>query len=106
MRFQCPPSRVPPPRNGSQKWYPNGSQKRYQKRVPKWNQRAPKGFSRWGPEKGLKKGTLLGGPEVRFCYYLLYFSKVGPLRKGSLLGVFFGFVLDPKLVKKGPDEHS
>ena len=54
---------------------------------------------------GLEKDTLLGGPEVRFLCYLLYFSKVGPLKKVSLLGSFLVPFWDPKWTKRAPKWH-
>ena len=42
---------------------------------------------------------------MRFCCYLQYFSKVGPLRKVSFWGPFLVPFWDPKWPKRGPKWH-
>ena len=42
---------------------------------------------------------------MRFCCYLQYFSKVGPLRKASFWGPFLVPFWDPKWLKRGPKWH-
>ena len=69
----------------------------------KWFQRVPKGTPKVYQNRskagsgGVSKGDLKMGPspgpgKVRFCYYLLYFSKVRGLRKGHFLGTILGTV--------------
>ena len=68
----------------SKKWCP---------RVPKWtpkvDQNQQKGRSGGVSKRDLKKGPSPGPGKVRFCYYLLHFRKVGPLKKVSILEPFW-----------------
>ena len=72
-------------------------EKSVEKVVPKGAQRDPKsrpkstesGFWR-GLERELKNGPSPGSGKVRFCHYLLHFSKVGGLKKDSFLGTILG----------------
>ena len=43
---------------------------------------------------------------MRFCYYLLHFSKVGGLRKGHFLGHHFGDHMGDKIVEIGVQMSS
>ena len=75
----------------SKKWFP---------RVPTWtpkvDQNRQKGRSGGVSKRGPQKGPPPGPGKVRFCYYLLYFSKVRDLRKGSFLGTILESILERK----------
>ena len=65
------------------------SKKRFQ-RVPKGTLKVEQNRSKAG-SGGVSKGDLKMGPspgpgKVRFCCYLLHFSKVGGLKKNTFLG--------------------
>ena len=76
--------------------------------VPKGPQMDPKSRPKsitsvfWRVSKrNLKKGPSPGSEKVRFCYYLLHFSKVGGLKKDQILGTMLGTVWETKLLKTG-----
>ena len=50
-------------------------------------------------KRDLKKGPSPAPGKVRFCNYLLYFSKVRGLRKGHLLGTILGNIWKAKSLK-------
>ena len=67
----------------------------------KWFQRVPKGTPKVDKNRhkagsgGVSKGDLKmvpspGPGKVRFCHYLLHFSKVGGLKKDTFLGTILG----------------
>ena len=92
-RFLGGPKRVP--KKVSKKglkmdpqWTPNGSQN-----TSKWTQKG-------GSENDRKLAPPFGRQKVIFCGYLQYFRGVGPLRKGSLLGILFGAILGTKVAQK------
>ena len=68
--------------------------KKWFQRVPKWtpkvHQNRQKGCSGGVSKRDLKKGPSPGSGKVRFCYYLLHFSKVGGLKKDTFLGTILG----------------
>ena len=45
---------------------------------------------RRGLERDLKMGPSPGQGKIRFCYYLLHFSKVGGLKTNTFLGTILG----------------
>ena len=47
-------------------------------------------------KRDLKKGPSPGSGKVRFCNYLLHFSKVGDLKKYNFLGTILGSILETK----------
>ena len=55
---------------------------------PKSRQNRQKGCSGRVSKRDLKKVPSPGPGKVRFCCYLLHFSKVRGLRKGNFLGTF------------------
>ena len=71
--------------------------KSVEKVIPKGPQMDPKSCQKsikacsGGVSKGdFKKGPSPGSGKVRFCYYLLHFSKVGGFKKASFLGTILG----------------
>ena len=75
----------------------NDVEKSVEKVVPKGSQMDPKSTQtsiksvfRRGLKRNLKKIPSPGQGKVRFCYYLLHFSKVGGLKKDTFLGTILG----------------
>ena len=68
--------------------------KKWFQRVPKWtpkvDQNRQKGCSGGVSKRDLKNGPSPGSGKVRFCNYLLHFSKVGGLKKDTFLGTILG----------------
>ena len=68
--------------------------KKWFQRVPKWTPKVAKnrqkGCSGGVPKRDLKKVPSPGPGKVRFCCYLLHFSKVGGLKKVTFLGTILG----------------
>ena len=68
--------------------------KKWFQRVPKWTPKVDKnrqkGCSGGVPKRDLKKVPSPGPGKVRFCCYLLHFSKVGGLKKVTFLGTILG----------------
>ena len=64
--------------------------------TPKVDQNGETGFVGGVPKRDLKKVPSPGPVKVRFCCYLLYFSKVRGLRKGSFLGTILESILETK----------
>ena len=68
--------------------------KKWFQRVPKWTPKVvknrQKGCSGGVPKRDLKKVPSPGPGKVRFCYYLLHFSKVRGLKQDSFLGTSLG----------------
>ena len=79
--------------------------KKWFQRVPKWtpkvDQNRQKGCSGGVPKRDLKKVPSPGPGKVRFCSYLLHFSKVRGLRKGTFLGTILESILETKSWKQG-----
>ena len=69
-------------------------------RVPKWTPKVDKnrqkGCSGGVPKRDLQKVPSPGPGKVRFCNYLLHFSKVRCLRKGTFLGIILESILETK----------
>ena len=84
--------------------------KKWFQRVPKWNtkndQRRQKACSGRVSKKNLNKVSSPGSEKVKFCSYLLYFSKVGGLRKGHFFGDHFGYHLGDKIDEIGVQMNS
>ena len=78
----------------SKKWF-----QRVPKRTPKVDQNRQKGRSGGVSKRDLKKGPSPGPGKVRFCSYLLHFSKVGGLKKDSFLGSILGTIWETKSLK-------
>ena len=95
--------------NGSLKWSLKRAPKKSSKMDPKWtpngSQHDPKWAPDWGSESDPKLGPPQGGQKVRICCYLLHFSKVRALRKGSFLRPFLGLFLDPFWLERAPDKY-
>ena len=74
--------------------------KKWFQRVPKWtpkvDQNRQKGCSGGVPKRDLKKVPSPGPGKVRSGCYLLHFSKVRGLRKGSFLGTILESILETK----------
>ena len=66
---------------------------------PKSRQKSIKACSGGVSKRDLKKVPSPGPGKVRFCCYLLHFSKVGGLRKGTLFGNHFGTIWETKSMK-------
>ena len=68
--------------------------KKWFRSVPKWtpkvDQNRQKGCSGGVSKRDLKNGPSPGPGKVRFCCYLLHFSKVGGLKKDTFLGTILG----------------
>ena len=82
--------------------------KNWFQRVPKWttkvDQNRQKGCSGGVSKRDLKKGPSPGSGKVRFCYYLLHFSKVGGLKKDTFVGTILGPFGRQNHGNRGPDE--
>ena len=91
--------------NGGLKMRSKKVLKKLFQRVPKWtpkvDQNRQKGCSGGVPKKDLKKVPSPGPGKVRFCYYLLHFSKVRGLRKDSFLGTMLESMLETQSSKQG-----
>ena len=74
-------------------------------RVPKWtpkvDQNRQKACSGGVSKRDLKKGPSPGAGKVRLCYYLLHFSKIRGLRKGTFLNTILESILETKSWKHG-----
>ena len=55
-------------------------------------------------KRDLKNGPSPGSGKVRFCHYLLHFSKVGGLKKYTFLGTILGPFGRQHRGNRGPDE--
>ena len=64
--------------------------------TPKVDQNRQKGCSGGVPKRDLKQVPSPGRGKVRFCSYLLHFSKVRGLRKGSFLCTVLESILETK----------
>ena len=93
----------------------NEVEKSIEKVVPKGSRMDPKSRPKstervfWrGSKEGPKKGTLPSpGPgQVRFSCYLLHFSKVRGLRKGSFLGTFWSRFWRKNHENRVPEQHQ
>ena len=78
--------------------------KKWFQRVPEWtpkvDQNRQKGCSGGVPKRDLKKVPSPGSGNKRFCNYLLHFSKVRCLRKGTFLGIILESILETKSWKQ------
>ena len=81
-------------KNGGLKMRSKKVFKKWFQRVPKWTPKVDKnrqkGCSGGVPKRDLKKVPSPGPGKVRFCCYLLHFSKVGGLKKVTFLGTILG----------------
>ena len=83
------------------------SKKRFQrvpKGTPKVDPNRHKGHSGGVWKRDLKRGPSPGPGKVRFCYYLLHFSKVGGLKKYTFLGTMLGQFGRQNRWNGGPDK--
>ena len=68
--------------------------KKWFRRVPKWtpkvDQNRQKGCFGGVSKRDLKNGPSPGSGKVRFCFYVLHFSKVGGFKKDTFLGTALG----------------
>ena len=87
-------------KNSTKKELQNGTQM-----APNGSQNGLKSAPEGGSESGPKLGPTQGGQKVTFCCYLLHFSKVRALRKGSFLRPFLGLLLDPFWLERAPDKY-
>ena len=91
--------------NGGLKMRSKKVLKKWFQRVPKWtpkvDQNRQKRCSGGVPKRNLKKVPSPGPGKVRYGCYLLHFSKVGGLRKGSFLGMILELILETKSWKQG-----
>ena len=92
-------------KNGGLKMRSKKVLKKWFQRVPKWtpkvDQHRQKGCSGGVPKRDLKKLPSPGPGKVRFCIYLLHFSKVRALRKGSFWGTILESILETKSWTQG-----
>ena len=95
--------------NGCLKWSLKRAPKKSSKMDPKWTPNGSQHDPKWAPDLGSesdpKLGPPQGGQKVRICCYLLHFSKVRALRKGSFLRPFLGLFLDPFWLERAPDKY-
>ena len=79
-------------------------------RVPKWNpkvdQNRQKVRSGGVPKRDLKKVPSPGSGKVRFCHYLLHFSKVGGLKKDTFWVPFWDRLGDKIVENRVPEQHQ
>ena len=80
--------------NGGLKMRSKKVLKKWFQRVPKWTpkvvKKSIKACSGGVSKRDLKNGPSPGSGKVRFCHYLLHFSKVGCLKKDTFLGTILG----------------
>ena len=90
--------------NGGLKMRSKKASKKWFQRVPKWTPKVgknrQKGCSGGVPKRNLKKVPSPGPGKVRFCCYLLHFSKVGGLKRACFLGTVLEHLGD-KIVEIG-----
>ena len=74
-------------------------------RVPKWtpkvDQNREKACSGGAAKMDIKKVPSPGPRKVRFCCYLLHFSKVRGLKQYTFLGTILGIIWETKSWKQG-----
>ena len=96
-------------------WFKRGSENEVENSVekvvpkgpqmdPKSCQKSIKACSGGVSKRDLKNGPSPGSGKVRFCYYLLHFSKVGGLKKDTFLGTILGAFGRQHRWNRGPDE--
>ena len=68
---------------------------------PKSCKKSIKACSGGVSKRDLKNGPSPGSGKVRFCHYLLHFSKVGGLKQETFLGTILGTVWETKSLKTG-----
>ena len=82
--------------------------KKWFRRVPKWtpkvDQNRQKGCSEGVSKRDLKKRPSPGSGKVRFCYYLLHFSKVGGFPK-MFIKLNFGYFSGPHFDTTYPQQR-
>ena len=84
--------------------------KKWFQRVPKWtpkvHQNRQKGCSGGVSKRDLKKVPSPGSGKVRFCSYLLHFSKVGGFKKDTFLGPFWDRLGDNIFENRVPEQYQ
>ena len=96
-------------------WFKWGSEKEVEKSVekvvpkgpqmdPKSCKKSIKACSGGVSKRDLKNGPSPGPGKVRFCCYLLHFSKVRGLKKATFLGTILGSFVRQNRGNRGPDE--
>ena len=71
--------------NSVEKMVPKGPQM-----DPKVGKNRQKACSGGVSKRDLKNGPSPGSGKVRFCHYLIHFSKVGGFKKNTFLGIILG----------------
>ena len=66
---------------------------------PKSRPKSVKACSGGVSKRDLKNGPSPGAGKVRFCNYLLHFSKVGGLKKVTFLGTILGIIWETTSLK-------